>query len=311
MKPLDVVAVGMLTAAVALGSETVLAEPPQRKPNIVMIMTDDVGWGDLGAYGGGVMRGAPTPNLDRLAAEGMRFVNYYGQASCTAGRASFITGRIPIRTSLSAVLAPGDPNGLTKQTPTIAQYLKQAGYTSVQFGKWHVGDRPENFPTANGFDEMYDMLLYYAGVYAYDDPTLHPNFPRNDKAFMAIWDQVDLSQWDGKAGEAPTAVKKEFTYADLATGDDNMRAEAIDWLKAHAQDVDPFFMYLCFLKVHNPNNPSPRWKGKSPGGGTYLDALMELDDNSGQVVQAIRDLGLAEYARGLDHRQRCLGRCMA
>ena len=135
MKPLDVVAVGMLTAAVALGSETVLAEPPQRKPNIVMIMTDDVGWGDLGAYGGGVMRGAPTPNLDRLAAEGMRFVNYYGQASCTAGRASFITGRIPIRTSLSAVLAPGDPNGLTKQTPTIAQYLKQAGYTSVQFGK--------------------------------------------------------------------------------------------------------------------------------------------------------------------------------
>jgi arylsulfatase len=98
MKPFDVVAAGVLTAAVALGSDAVLAEPPQRKPNIVVIMTDDVGWGDLGAYGGGAMRGAPTPNLDRLAAEGMRFVNYYGQASCTAGRASFITGRIPIRT---------------------------------------------------------------------------------------------------------------------------------------------------------------------------------------------------------------------
>jgi arylsulfatase A-like enzyme len=125
------------------------------------------------------MRGAPTPNLDRLAAEGMRFVNYYGQASCTAGRASFLTGRIPIRTSLSAVLAPGDPNGLTKQTPTIAQYLKQAGYNSVQFGKWHVGDKSDNFPTANGFDEMRDMLPYYAGVYAYDDLTLHPNFPKN------------------------------------------------------------------------------------------------------------------------------------
>ena len=125
MKPFDVVAAGVLTAAVALGSDAVLAELP-RKPNSVVIMTDDVGWGDLGSYGGGVMRGAPTPNLDRLAAEGMRFVNYYGQASCTAGRASFITGRIPIRTSLSAVLAPGDPNGLTKQTPTIAQYLKQA-----------------------------------------------------------------------------------------------------------------------------------------------------------------------------------------
>ena len=112
----------------------------------------------------------------------MRFVNYYGQASCTAGRASFITGRIPIRTSLSAVLAPGDPNGLTKQTPTIAQFLKQANYTSVQFGKWHVGDKVENFPTSNGFDEMYDMLPYYAGVYAYDDLTLHPNFPRSRPA---------------------------------------------------------------------------------------------------------------------------------
>jgi arylsulfatase len=294
MKRFDLLAAGLLTAAVAFGSEAVLAEPPQRKPNIVVIMTDDVGWGDLGSYGGGAMRGAPTPNLDRLAAEGMRFVNYYGQASCTAGRASFITGRIPIRTSLSAVLAPGDPNGLTKETPTIAQYLKQAGYTTVQLGKWHVGDKPENFPTANGFDEMIDMLPYYAGVYAYDDLDLHPNFPKNDKEFMKIWSEVDLSQWNGKAGEEPVAVKKEFTYADLATGDDIMREHAINWLKAHANDANPFFMYLCFLKVHNPNNPSPRWKGKSPAGGNYLDSLMELDDNSGQVVQAIRDLGLAE-----------------
>jgi arylsulfatase len=136
------------------------------------------------------------------------------------------------------------------------------------------------------------MLPYYAGVYAYVDKELHPSFPTHDKSFMALWDQVDLSQWDGKAGAAPTAVKKDFTYADLATGDDEMRAKAIDRLKAHAKDQNPFFMYLCFLKVHNPNNPSPRWKGKSPGGGNYLDALMELDDNSGQVVQAIRDLGI-------------------
>ena len=109
MKAFDVLSAGVLTAAVALGGDTALAQTTPRKPNIVVIMSDDVGWGDLGSYGGGVMRGAPTPNLDRLAAEGMRFVNYYGQASCTAGRASFITGRIPIRTSLSAVLAPGDP----------------------------------------------------------------------------------------------------------------------------------------------------------------------------------------------------------
>jgi arylsulfatase len=137
---------------VAFGS-TVLVHTTQaqepRKPNIVFIMTDDVGWGDLGSYGGGVMRGAPTPNLDRIAAEGMRFVNYYGQASCTAGRASFITGRIPIRTALSLVLVPGDPDHLTPDTPTVAQFLKAGGYTTVQLGKWHLGDVPESYPIAN------------------------------------------------------------------------------------------------------------------------------------------------------------------
>ena len=121
MKARDLLVSGLLAGALA-AMATVAAAQTTRPPNIVVIMTDDVGWGDLGSYGGGIMRGAPTPNLDRLASEGMRFVNYYGQASCTAGRASFVTGRIPIRTSLSAVLAPGDPNGLTKQTPTIAQF---------------------------------------------------------------------------------------------------------------------------------------------------------------------------------------------
>jgi arylsulfatase A-like enzyme len=128
------------------------AQAQEKKPNIVVIMTDDVGWGDLGSYGGGVMRGAPTPHLDRLAAEGMRFVNYYGQASCTAGRASFITGRIPIRTALSLVLVPGDPNYLHKEDPTIAEQMKKAGYTTVQLGKWHLGDVPEAYPIAHGFD---------------------------------------------------------------------------------------------------------------------------------------------------------------
>lgn len=283
----------LVLAVLVTGSEA--AQAQERKPNFVVIMTDDVGWGDLGSYGGGAMRGAPTPNLDRLAAEGMRFVNYYGQASCTAGRASFVTGRVPIRTSLSSVMAPGDPNGLTKQTPTIAQFLKQAGYTTVQIGKWHLGDQPANFPTANGFDEMYHMTPYYAGVYAYEDLNLHPNFPAKDPEFQNIWRKLAvLSEFEGKAGEPAKVTKEKFTYADLGTGDDIMRAKAIDWMKAHAKDSKPFFMYLNFLKVHNPNNPSQRFKGKSPGGGAYLDALMELDDNSGQIVQAIRDLGIAE-----------------
>jgi arylsulfatase A-like enzyme len=287
-------AVAPLSRPAAAQTQQVAASSSGGKPNIVMIMTDDVGWGDLGCYGGGVMRGAPTPNLDRMATEGMRFLNYYGQASCTAGRASFITGRIPIRSSLSSVLVPGDPNGLTQETPTIAEFLKKAGYTTAQFGKWHLGDKPANFPTEHGFDEMYHMLPYYAGVYAYDDKNLHPNFPFKDPDFMKLWNQFVRSEYEGKAGQPAKVVTEKFTYDDLATADDNMRTSAVEWIKTHAKGDAPFFVYLNFEKVHNPNNPSPRWKGMSPGGGNYLDALMEVDDNSGQIVQAIRDAGIAE-----------------
>jgi arylsulfatase A-like enzyme len=289
-------AVATLAAALTLGLAASLdmaqaQQPP--KPNIVFIMTDDVGWGDLGSYGGGVMRGAPTPNLDRIAAEGMRFVNYYGQASCTAGRASFITGRIPIRTALSLVLVPGDPDHLTPDTPTVAQFLKTGGYSTVQLGKWHLGDVPESYPIANGFDEMYHMLPYYAGVYAYDDPNLNPAWPKDDKEFMERWSKFNLGEWEGKAGQ-PARKLRDFKYTDLATSDTQIRETAIKWIKDHARDAKPFFMYLNFMKVHQPNFPSPEWKGKSPAGMPYQDALMELDDNSGRVVQTIRDLGLAE-----------------
>ena len=284
-------AIAMLAAALAFAAAapagTAQAQQP-RKPNIVFIMTDDVGRGDLGSYGGRVMRGAPTPNLDRLAAEGMRFVNYYGQASCTAGRASFMTGRIPIRTALSLVLVPGDPDRLTADTPTIAQFLN-----AVQLGKWHLGDVPDSYPIANGFDEMYHMLPYYAGVYASDDPDLNPAWPKDDKEFMARWSQFNLGEWEGKAG-SPARKVRDFKYTDLATSDTQIRETAIKWLKDDSRDARPFFMYLNFMKVHQPNFPAPEWKGKSPAGMPYQDALMELDNNSGRVVQTIRDLGIAE-----------------
>jgi len=141
---------------------------------------------------------------------------------------------------------------------------------------------------------MYDFLPYYAGVYAYDNPALHPNFPTNDVEFMSMWSKVNLAQWEAGLGEKPHTIKQKFTYDDLATADDDMRAKAVKYIMAHANSGKPFFMYLNFEKVHNPNNPSPRWKGKSPGGGNYLDALMEMDDNSGQIIQAIRDAGIAE-----------------
>jgi arylsulfatase len=263
------------------------------RPNVVVIMTDDVGWGDLGTYGGGETRGAPTPYLDRLAAEGSRFTTWYGQASCTAGRASFITGRVPIRSALSVVIGPGDPNHLHKETPTIAEFFQRNGYRTYFSGKWHLGDKPDAFPIEHGFDEMKHFAAYYAGVYAYTDTKLHPSFPANDPQFMAAYNkQVDDGEWEGTAGQPPHRVKQHITYDDLATFDDRQRDSATQYIRQHASDAKPFFMEVAFLKVHNPNNPSPAFKGRSHE-GNYLDALMELDYNSGQVVQAIRDAGIA------------------
>jgi len=280
---------GLLAAAPGLAQQ-----PAGKKPNIVIIMTDDVGWGDLGAYGGGETRGAPTPHLDRLAAEGVRFTTWYGQASCTAGRASFMTGRIPIRSGLSAVIVPSDPNYLRKETPTIAEFFQKNGYRTYYSGKWHLGDKPESFPTNHGFDEMKHFLAYYAGVYAYSDPALHPNFPRWNPQFMGMYKaMVNDGEWEGQAGKPARRVIEHFGYADLATIDNRQRDSAIAYIKQHAKDDKPFFMYVAFLKLHQPNNPAPEWKGKSRQ-GNYLDSLMELDSNSGQIVQALRDAGIEQ-----------------
>jgi arylsulfatase A-like enzyme len=262
----------------------------QKHPNVVVLMTDDVGWGDPNAYG--FDRGVKTPNLNRLAAEGVRFTNWYGQASCTAGRASFITGRIPVRSALSVVIAPGDPNFLHPSTPTVAEFFKKNGYQTYYSGKWHLGDKPDAFPINHGFDEMKHFLAYYAGVYAYTDTILHPTFPRDNPEFMKMyWSVVNDGEWEGKAGEPPKRIVEHFTYKDLSTIDDEQAASAVQYIKQHANDVKPFFMYVAFMKLHNPNNPAPEWQGKSHL-SRYLDALMELDANTGKVIDAIKGAGI-------------------
>jgi arylsulfatase A-like enzyme len=159
------ISLGLLAATAIATVAVVPAYAQQKRPNVVMLMSDDTGWTDLGAYFGGAALGHPTPNLDRLAKEGALFTNWYGQASRTAGRASFITGRIPIRSALSVVVVPGDPNGLKKETPTIAEFYQKNGYSTFFTGKWHLGDRPEFYPIEHGFDEMKQFAAYYPGVY--------------------------------------------------------------------------------------------------------------------------------------------------
>ena len=288
----------MCTAALVLAllvGATVVATPAYAqsgKPNVIVIFGDDVGWGDLGSYGGGETRGAPTPQLDRMAAEGVRFTTWYGQASCTAGRASFITGRIPIRSALSVVIGPADPNRLRKETPTIAEFYKKNGYKTYMSGKWHLGDQPDAFPTEHGFDEMKHFLAYYAGVYAYRSNTLHPYFPVWDAAFMAEYNKLNDGEWECVAGQTCKRVVEHFGYDDLATIDNRQAASARDYIMKNAKGSQPFFMYVAFMKLHQPNNPAPEWRGKSQQ-GNFSDSAMELDANVGKVLQAVRDAGIA------------------
>src|SRR6266550_4451751 len=193
----------LLTASAALLCLAIPAQAADKKPNIVMLMQDDTGWADFGCYLGGAALGHPTPNIDRIAKEGALFTSWYGQASCTAGRASFITGRIPIRSALSVVVAPGDENGLKKETPTIAEFFKKNGYGTYFSGKWHLGDKPEFYPIEHGFDEMKHFAAYYPGVYAYSDtsPNAHPWFPKGNAEFWKMYQSVvNLYEWEGTAG---------------------------------------------------------------------------------------------------------------
>jgi len=262
----------------------------QKKPNVVVLMGDDFGWSDFGAYtGGGKALGHPTPNIDRLAKEGALFTSWYGQSSCTAGRAAFQTGRIPIRTALSVVVVPGDENGLKKQTPTIAEFFKKNGYTTYYSGKWHLGDRPPMYPIEHGYDEMKEFAAYYPGVYTYDDTSVnfHPWFPKYNAAYWKEYQElVNLFEWEGVAGKPATKVAR-ITFDYLADFDVRQADSAIAYIKQHAKGGAPFFMSVNFMKLHNPTNAAPAFKGKSKL-GSYSDCVLELDSNVGRIMDAIR-----------------------
>jgi arylsulfatase len=279
----------VLIPSAALFYAAMPARAADKKPNIVMLMEDDTGWADFGCYLGGGALGHPTPNIDRMAKEGAMFTCWYGQASCTAGRASFITGRIPIRTALSVVVAPGDENRLGKQTPTIAEFFKKNGYTTYFSGKWHLGDKPESYPIEHGFDEMKEFAAYYPGVYTYSDTSVwfHPWFPSYNSEFAKLYFSiVNMFEWEGVAGQ-PAKKLGEINWDSLATFDTRQTDSAIEYIKKHAKGDKPFFMDVNFLKMHQPNNPDPKFAGKTHL-GRYSDSLLELDDNVGRILDAIR-----------------------
>jgi arylsulfatase A-like enzyme len=279
----------------------------QTKPNIVFIMGDDIGWFNIGAYHQGMMAGR-TPNLDRMAAEGMRFTDYYAEASCTAGRANFVTGQLPIRTGLTTVGQAGAAIGMPAQAPTIATALKSQGYVTGQFGKNHFGDRNEFLPTLHGFDEFWGYLYH---LDAMEDP-FHPNYPQalKDKVgprnLLHCWatDKDDPTvdpRW-GKVGkqkivdEGPLPPHPiDGIKHNMETIDEVILDHAMKFVDKAVDDGKPFFLYLNPSRMHVVTHLSGKYqKMRTPenGWGVYEAGMAQLDDVVGGVMKKLKDLGI-------------------
>src|SRR5215467_12616549 len=293
-----------LLAFVAVG---MVANPPaaaqqqQQRPNIVVIWGDDIGQSDISAYSMGLM-GFHTPNIDRIAKEGMIFTDYYGEQSCTAGRASFITGQSGLRTGMTKVGLPGATLGLQKEDPTIAELLKAQGYAAGQFGKNHLGDRNEFLPTVHGFGEFYGNLYH---LNAEEEPEL-PDYPK-DPTFRAKFgprgvmdckasdrDDPTVDPRFGRVGKQVCKDTGPLTKKRMETIDDDIVARAVDFIQRQQKAGKPFFVWINTTHMHLRTHTKPESLGQSGRWQSpYHDTMIDHDRNVGTVLKALDDLGIA------------------
>ncbi len=276
-------------------------EPSEKKPNILLLVGDDVGYGDLGVYGGGIGRGMPTPYFDQMADTGITFISFYAQPSCTPGRAAIQTGRIPNRSGMTTVAFQGQGGGLPKAEWTLASVLKKAGYQTYFTGKWHLGEADYALPTAHGYDVMQYCLLYHLNAYTYGDPKWFPDMPEKTRE---MFNRVTKGALSGKAGgevkqdwkvngeEVDTPDKGVVGIPFL---DQYIEKAGIRFLEEAAKQKDvPFFININFMKVHQPNLPAPEFVHKSISKTKFADSVVELDTRVGRILEKLRELGLAE-----------------
>jgi arylsulfatase A-like enzyme len=249
----------------------------QTRPNVLFILVDNVGWGDIGCYGGL----APTPRTDALAAEGVRFKNYNVEAQCTPTRSAVLTGRLPIRTGNCSVPLPGQGEyGLAPWEYTLGELFHDAGNATAAFGKWHVGDIEGRLPTDQGFDEWYGIrnTSDEAGYSAY------PLFKESGHPTPKVWEGVSGS---------PLKPVADFDLHTRPLQDEQIAARTADFIRRNAAAGRPFFAYVAFTQMHPPLIPHPDFTGRS-GGGVYSDALAELDHRTGQVLDALHQAGVSD-----------------
>jgi arylsulfatase A-like enzyme len=273
----------------------------KKKPNVLLILADDVGWFDVGAYNRGIM-GGPTPNIDRIAREGVLLTDCYAQASCTAGRAAFITGQLPMRTGLTTVGLPGATQGLQPDDPTLAELLKPEGYLTAQIGKNHLGDRNEYLPTLHGFDQFYGNLYH---LNAEEEPE-QADYPRDHPAFQSFFkprgvlsckvtdtDDPTEDPWFGRVGRQTIEDTGPLTRKRMETIEDDLLARSLDFIdRAHSADK-PFLLWHNTTRMHVWTRLSERWRDKTKF-GLYADGMQELDWVVGELLAKLDKLGIAD-----------------
>jgi arylsulfatase A-like enzyme len=295
---------GAFAAALFLAAAAVpslaQAQVPAPKPNILVIMGDDIGWSNIGVYNQGVMSGR-TPNLDRLANEGMRFTDYYAEASCTAGRANFITGELPIRTGLTTVGQAGSPLGIPDEAVTIAQVLKASGYATGQFGKNHLGDLNKFLPTVHGFDEFFGYLYH---LDAMEDPS-HRNYPQalkdvvGPRNMVHAWatdtdDPTQQPRW-GKIGKQRIEDAGTLYPKRMETIDDEILDFTLKFIDKARADKKPFFVWLNPTRMHVVTHLSEKYEAlRTPENGWSIQeaGMAQLDDVVGSVMAYLKNNGL-------------------
>jgi arylsulfatase A-like enzyme len=286
MKRKKLVADVLTTIAVSttLLAGAMAAQAADKKPNILVIWGDDIGWFNVSAYNRGVM-GYKTPHIDRLASQGALFTDWYGQQSCTAGRAAFITGQSPIRTGLTKVGLPGAPEGMKKEDPTIANLLKAQGYMTGQFGKNHLGDRDEMLPTAHGFDEFFGNLYH---LNAEEEPE-QVDYPKNAEFKKRFGPRGVIQSFaDGRITDTGPLTRKR-----METVDEEVNVKALDFMERAHKAGKPFFLWWNSTRMHIFTHLKKESEGKT-GLGVYADGMVEHDGHVGQILDKLKELGLED-----------------
>ncbi len=270
-------------SALVVGASNAQTNTRAAKPNIVLVFMDNFGWGELGVYGGGVLRGAPTPRIDRLASEGMRLLNFNVEAQCTPSRAAIMTGRYAVRTGNGSIPIETPVYGLTQWEVTMAEMLSDAGYATGMFGKWHLGHTEGRFPTHQGFDEWF-------GIPNSSDEAFWPNSDRYrpDSHPFAHPEYI----MEAHKGEEPKKLRV-YNLKERALIDKELTDRSIDFMQRQVDAGKPFFLFLPYTQTHMPVSPHPDFKGKTRN-GEFADVLAQIDAYVGRLLDQVDRLEIRD-----------------